>query len=195
MRMRCRSSSRTAGRARSSSRSRSSTRSSIRPRMAAKRRTPSMSWFRICRGTGSRASRPLPAGAPSASRAPERADEAPRVHALRRAGRRLGRAHRGRDGDAGTSRADRHSHEHARRGSARRSTRRSGPAARRRQSSPPRRSSRTRCWQFTYKNVQYAFYMASRPQTLYAINDSPVGLAAWLLDHDPRSLEMIARVL
>lgn len=46
---------------------------------------------------------------------------------------------------------------------------------------------------FTYKNVQYALYMASRPQTLYAINDSPVGLAAWLLDHDPRSLELIAR--
>lgn len=46
---------------------------------------------------------------------------------------------------------------------------------------------------FTYKNVQYAFYMASRPQTLYALADSPVGLAAWLLDHDPRSLEMIAR--
>ena len=35
--------------------------------------------------------------------------------------------------------------------------------------------------------------MASRPQTLYAIADSPVGLAAWLLDHDPRSLELIAR--
>ena len=35
--------------------------------------------------------------------------------------------------------------------------------------------------------------MASRPQTLYAIADSPVGLAAWLLDHDPRSLDMIAR--
>jgi pimeloyl-ACP methyl ester carboxylesterase len=46
---------------------------------------------------------------------------------------------------------------------------------------------------FTYKNIQYAFYMASRPQTLYAIADSPVGLAAWMLDHDPRSLEMIAR--
>ena len=46
---------------------------------------------------------------------------------------------------------------------------------------------------FTYSNVQYALYMASRPQTLYAIADSPVGLAAWLLDHDPRSLEMIAR--
>jgi pimeloyl-ACP methyl ester carboxylesterase len=35
--------------------------------------------------------------------------------------------------------------------------------------------------------------MGSRPQTLYAIADSPVGLAAWLLDHDPRSLELIAR--
>jgi len=46
---------------------------------------------------------------------------------------------------------------------------------------------------FSYKNVQYAFYMASRPQTLYGIADSPVGLAAWLLDHDPRSLDMIAR--
>jgi pimeloyl-ACP methyl ester carboxylesterase len=45
----------------------------------------------------------------------------------------------------------------------------------------------------TYKHVQYAFYMASRPQTLYGIVDSPVGLAAWLLDHDPRSLELIAR--
>ena len=30
--------------------------------------------------------------------------------------------------------------------------------------------------------------MASRPQTLYAIADSPVGLAAWLLDHDPLQL-------
>jgi pimeloyl-ACP methyl ester carboxylesterase len=45
----------------------------------------------------------------------------------------------------------------------------------------------------TYKNVQYAYFMASRPQTLYGIADSPVGLAAWLLEHDPRSLEMIAR--
>jgi pimeloyl-ACP methyl ester carboxylesterase len=36
---------------------------------------------------------------------------------------------------------------------------------------------------FTYKkSVHYAFYMASRPQTLYGIADSPVGLAAWLLD-------------
>jgi pimeloyl-ACP methyl ester carboxylesterase len=36
---------------------------------------------------------------------------------------------------------------------------------------------------FFYKKwVQYAFYMASRPQTLYGIADSPLGLAAWLLD-------------
>ena len=35
----------------------------------------------------------------------------------------------------------------------------------------------------TYKkSVQYAFYMASRPQTLYGIADSPLGLAAWVLD-------------
>ena len=45
----------------------------------------------------------------------------------------------------------------------------------------------------TYKNVQYAYYMASRPQTLTALTDSPVGLATFMLDHDPRSLEMIAR--
>jgi pimeloyl-ACP methyl ester carboxylesterase len=35
----------------------------------------------------------------------------------------------------------------------------------------------------TYKQVDYARFMGSRPQTLYAIADSPVGLAAWLLDH------------
>jgi len=36
----------------------------------------------------------------------------------------------------------------------------------------------------TYKQVEYANYMAARPQTLYGIADSPVGLAAWLLDHN-----------
>jgi pimeloyl-ACP methyl ester carboxylesterase len=36
----------------------------------------------------------------------------------------------------------------------------------------------------TFKQVDYAKYMASRPQTLYGIADSPVGLAAWLLDHN-----------
>jgi pimeloyl-ACP methyl ester carboxylesterase len=36
----------------------------------------------------------------------------------------------------------------------------------------------------TFKQVDYARFMASRPQTLYGIADSPVGLAAWLLDHN-----------
>jgi pimeloyl-ACP methyl ester carboxylesterase len=36
----------------------------------------------------------------------------------------------------------------------------------------------------TFKQVEYAKYMAARPQTLYGIADSPVGLAAWLLDHN-----------
>jgi hypothetical protein len=36
----------------------------------------------------------------------------------------------------------------------------------------------------TYKQVDYARYMAARPQTLYGIAASPVGLAAWLLDHN-----------
>src|SRR5258706_14371301 len=42
--------------------------------------------------------------------------------------------------------------------------------------------------------IGYAFQMGLRPQTLYAIADSPVGLAAYFLDHDARSYELIARV-
>lgn len=45
-----------------------------------------------------------------------------------------------------------------------------------------------------YKNgLGYALEMNNRPQTLYGIVDSPVGLAAWMLDHDIRSYQMIAR--
>jgi len=45
-----------------------------------------------------------------------------------------------------------------------------------------------------YKNgLGYANEMSARPQTLYAIADSPIGLAAWMLDHDIRSYVMIAR--
>src|SRR4051812_45546143 len=48
---------------------------------------------------------------------------------------------------------------------------------------------------FFYKHgLGYAQEMANRPQTLYAIGDSPVGLAAWMLDHDARSYALIARV-
>jgi pimeloyl-ACP methyl ester carboxylesterase len=46
-----------------------------------------------------------------------------------------------------------------------------------------------------YKNgLGYAQEMSNRPQTLYGIADSPVGLAAWMLDHDIRSYLMITRV-
>ena len=46
-----------------------------------------------------------------------------------------------------------------------------------------------------YKHgLGYAQEMANRPQTLYAIADSPVGLAAWMLDHDAASHALIARV-
>jgi pimeloyl-ACP methyl ester carboxylesterase len=48
---------------------------------------------------------------------------------------------------------------------------------------------------FFYKNgLGYAIEMNNRPQTLYGIVDSPIGLAAWMIDHDARSQEMIARV-
>jgi pimeloyl-ACP methyl ester carboxylesterase len=44
------------------------------------------------------------------------------------------------------------------------------------------------------KGVGYAYQMGLRPQTLYGIADSPVGLAAYLLDHDAWSYERIARL-
>jgi pimeloyl-ACP methyl ester carboxylesterase len=48
---------------------------------------------------------------------------------------------------------------------------------------------------FFYKHgLAYAQEMSNRPQTLYGIEDSPVGLAAWMLDHDARSYALIARV-
>jgi pimeloyl-ACP methyl ester carboxylesterase len=48
---------------------------------------------------------------------------------------------------------------------------------------------------FFYKHgLAYAQEMANRPQTLYAIGDSPVGMAAWMIDHDDRSLALISRV-
>jgi pimeloyl-ACP methyl ester carboxylesterase len=47
----------------------------------------------------------------------------------------------------------------------------------------------------TYKQVEYAKYMAARPQTLYGIADSPVGLAAWLLDHNDADGQPAAAVV
>ena len=47
----------------------------------------------------------------------------------------------------------------------------------------------------TYKQVEYARYMAARPQSLYGIADSPVGLAAWLLDHNDADGQPAAAVV
>ena len=47
----------------------------------------------------------------------------------------------------------------------------------------------------TYAQVEYARMMATRPQTLYGIADSPVGLAAWLLDHNDADGQPAAAVV
>jgi hypothetical protein len=48
---------------------------------------------------------------------------------------------------------------------------------------------------FVYaKGIGYGYQMGLRPQTLYGIADSPVGLAAYFLDHDARSYKLIAHL-
>jgi pimeloyl-ACP methyl ester carboxylesterase len=47
----------------------------------------------------------------------------------------------------------------------------------------------------TFGQVEYARYMAARPQTLYGIADSPIGLAAWLLDHNDADGQPAAAVV
>src|ERR1700730_16975318 len=47
---------------------------------------------------------------------------------------------------------------------------------------------------FYTHGLAYAQEMGNRPQTLYGIADSPIGLAAWIIDHDRDSYEMIVRV-
>ena len=124
-----------------------------------------------------------------------RADEAPRLHAIRRARRRLGampsrsrwRCRRRRNCSASTPTC--------RPPFRPTSPRRSSPAR-----PPPAGLSADEKHaydqlDFFYKHgLGYAQEMANRPQTLYGIADSPVGLAAWMLDHDARSYELIARV-
>ena len=47
---------------------------------------------------------------------------------------------------------------------------------------------------FVYaKGVGYGYQLGLRPQSMYGVADSPVGLAAYFMDHDARSLELIAR--
>jgi pimeloyl-ACP methyl ester carboxylesterase len=66
-------------------------------------------------------------------------------------------------------------------------------------SPPPRLSTEEKgAWDqldsFYKHGLGYAQEMANRPQSLYGIADSPVGLAAWILDHDAASEALIARV-
>ena len=49
--------------------------------------------------------------------------------------------------------------------------------------------------EFFFKNrAGYAVEMGARPQTLYGLDDSPIALAAWMIDHDPQSQKLINRV-
>src|SRR6478672_3574086 len=47
---------------------------------------------------------------------------------------------------------------------------------------------------FYAHGLGYAIEMANRPQTLYGIGDSPIGMAAWMIDHDASSMALISRV-
>ncbi|MFL5486245.1 MAG: epoxide hydrolase family protein [Gemmatimonadaceae bacterium] len=44
-----------------------------------------------------------------------------------------------------------------------------------------------------YKTIPTQLFMTAHPQTLYGIADSPIGVAAWLIDHDPTSFRLIER--
>ncbi|MET0887048.1 MAG: epoxide hydrolase family protein [Mycetocola sp.] len=59
--------------------------------------------------------------------------------------------------------------------------------------SPEERGAWDQLATFYAHGLGYANEMANRPQTLYGLADSPVGLAAWMLDHDASSYAMIAR--
>ena len=59
--------------------------------------------------------------------------------------------------------------------------------------SPPTRRRAYERLKFVYaKGIAYGYQLGLRPQTLYGMADSPVGLAAYLLDHDARSYGCIA---
>ena len=168
-----------------------------------RRRTPSTWSSRRCPATGSRASRPPPAGAPTASRRAW-------VELMKRLGydRYVAQG-----GDWGAIVVDlmaaqerrgagRHPHQHGRCGPAR--DRQPVPAGHRRRGQRARHlpaglsdEERGACEQldFLWKHVAYALQMGSRPQTLTGLADSPVFLAALMLDHDARSLALISRVL
>ena len=44
-----------------------------------------------------------------------------------------------------------------------------------------------------YKTIPTQVFMTAHPQSLYGVADSPIGVAAWLIDHDPASMRLVAR--
>jgi len=145
-----------------------------------------------CRATDSRASRPRPAGGPNGSRALDHADAAPWLQALCRAGWRLGLCrHRSAGVQAPPELLGIHINmpgaipEEINQAAFAGAPAPSGLSAEERSSYEQ--------LVFFYKHVYYAFWMATRPQTMTGFADSPIGLATFLLDHDARSLELIAR--
>ena len=113
------------------------------------------------------------------------ADEAPRLHPLRRPGRRLGLPRLQRDGAPGAGGIARHPHQLAGDGTARRGAvlAAGGPA-------PAGLSEKERAAfdsldTFYKKYRAYGAIMGTRPQTIgYALTDSPAGLAAWMYDYN-----------
>ena len=122
------------------------------------------------------------------------ADAAPRLHEIRRAGRRLGQCRLRADGAAAAAGTARHPHQHG----GHRSAEIAKALACTRPPPADLTADERNAWEqldvFYKKGLGYAIEMTNRPQTLYGIADSPVGLAAWMLDHDIRSYELIARV-
>ena len=122
-------------------------------------------------------------------------DGAARLRAVRGAGRRLGERGHGTDG-AADARWDCSASTRTWRPRSRTTSRRRSSSAthRPRDLSEEERYAWDQLDDFYKHGLGYAQEMANRPQTLYALEDSPVGLAAWMLDHDARSLSLIARV-
>ena len=116
------------------------------------------------------------------------ADEPPRLHALRRPGRRRGRCRHRRDGPPGARGAARHPHELAR----------DDPGRRSHAAETPRRNAPRSTQIATFRASGFGYFLeqATRPQTIgYALLDSPVALAAWMLDHDTDSYYKISQRL
>ena len=137
-------------------------------------------------GYGFSGSRPSSAGMPAAPHALGGADAPPRLHPLRRPGRRRGCPRYGPDGPPGG------------RGFGRLPPEPAHGSARNRRSTAQGIRTGTRSGRGV-REVQedgfgYFLEMATRPQTIgYAVLDSPVALAAWLLDHDTDSYYKISR--